>query len=158
MSVEIERKFLVDHKKWAELKKLPGAHYHQGYLLNDTNCTIRVRLAGAKGFITVKGANSGISRKEFEYAIPAEDASELIKTFAISAVEKIRYKITFAGKLWEVDDFLGDNKGLIMAEIELEDESEEFEKPEWITAEVSHDARYYNSNLSKNPFKNWGNV
>src|SRR5580704_3976537 len=98
MGVEIERKFLVDHEKWAKLKKPAGTHYHQGYLLDELSCTIRVRLAGTTGFVTIKGSNSGITRKEFEYKIPASDASELIKNFAISSVEKIRYKIKFAGK------------------------------------------------------------
>jgi adenylate cyclase len=156
MGIEIERKFMVDHKKWGALKKPAGTHYHQGYLLDHSNCTIRVRIAGAYGFITIKGSSLGISRKEFEYKIPAADASELIKEFAGSSVEKIRYKIKFAGKLWEIDEFMGDNKGLIMAEIELKSENEEFEKPGWITCEVSDDGRYYNSNLAKNPFKNWG--
>jgi adenylate cyclase len=156
MGVEIERKFLVDHEKWKKLKKKAGTHYYQGYLVDEINCTIRVRLAGNKGFVTIKGANSGISRKEFEYNIPASDAFELIKSFAKSSVEKVRYKIKFAGKLWEVDEFLGDNEGLIMAEIELKDEKEEFEKPGWLADEVSYDDRYYNSNLSKHPFKNWG--
>ena len=156
MGVEIERKFLVDHEKWRKLKKAAGTHYHQGYLLDGSSCTIRIRLAGSKGFITIKGSSSGITRKEFEYKLPAADAAELIKGFAGSSVEKIRYKIKFAGKLWEIDEFLGDNEGLIMAEIELKSENEEFEKPAWITSEVSHDNRYYNSKLAKNPFKNWG--
>ena len=156
MGVEIERKFLVDHEKWKKLKKPAGTHYHQGYLLDDLNCTIRVRLAGTVGFITIKGSNSGISRKEFEYKIPAAEASELIASMARSSVEKIRYKIKFAGKLWEIDEFLGDNEGLIMAEIELKEEEEKFDKPSWIGVEVSDDDRYYNSNLAKNPFKNSG--
>jgi adenylate cyclase len=156
MGVEIERKFMVDHEKWKSLKKPAGTHYHQGYLLDHSNCTIRVRIAGVYGFITIKGSSSGISRKEFEYKIPATDAAELIKSFARSAVEKIRYKIKFAGKLWEIDEFLGDNEGLIIAEIELKSENEEFEKPTWITNEVSDDDRYYNSSLAKYPFKNWG--
>ncbi|HZY36481.1 MAG TPA: CYTH domain-containing protein [Mucilaginibacter sp.] len=155
MGIEIERKFLVNPEKWGALKKPSGTHYHQGYLLDDVNCTIRVRLAGKVGFITIKGPNLGITRKEFEYKIPAAEASELIGGFAKSAVEKVRYKIKFAGKLWEVDEFLGDNEGLLMAEIELKDEHEVFEKPAWITAEVSGDVRYYNSNLANNPFKNW---
>jgi len=155
MGIEIERKFMVDHEKWNALKKPAGTHYHQGYLLDDINCTIRVRLAGTTGFVTIKGANSGVTRKEYEYKIPAADATELISTFAKSAVEKIRYRIRFKGMLWEIDEFLGDNKGLIMAEIELKNEKEAFEKPEWIAGEVSDDDRYYNSNLAKNPFKNW---
>jgi len=156
MGVEIERKFLVNHQEWQKLIKPAGIHYRQGYLFDDLNCTVRVRLAGKTGFITIKGEGTGISRKEFEYEIPAADASELIKSFAKSAVDKIRYTIKFGNKLWEVDEFLGDNKGLIMAEIELENEKEEFDKPHWIAGEVSDDDRYFNSNLSKNPFKNWG--
>jgi len=156
MGVEIERKFLVDHSKWAHLEKPAGTHYRQGYLVDDQTRTIRIRVAGDKGFITIKGTTNGISRKEFEYEIPADEAAELIENFALSAIDKIRFKIEFAGHLWEVDEFLGDNSGLIMAEIELKYENEEFKKPDWITIEVSDDARYYNSNLSKNPFKNWG--
>jgi adenylate cyclase len=156
MGVEIERKFLVDHKKWRQLSKRPGKHYHQGYLADDANCTVRIRVAGKTGFITIKGRSKGISRAEYEYKIPANEAAELIAGLAKSAVEKTRYRVKFAGKVWEIDEFAGDNQGLIMAEIELQSENEPFEKPDWITAEVSDDDRYYNSNLSKNPFKNWG--
>jgi adenylate cyclase len=155
MGVEIERKFLVDHEKWQQLTKPEGTHYRQGYLLDDDKRTIRVRLAGEHGFITIKGTTTGITRKEFEYKIPANEAVELLDSFAESEVEKIRYCITIAGKLWEVDEFLADNAGLIMAEIELQHEDEAFENPGWITHEVSDDERYYNSNLSKNPFKKW---
>jgi adenylate cyclase len=147
VGVEIERKFLVDHEKWKNLKKAAGTHYRQGYLVDEENLTVRVRSAGKKGFITIKGRNTGITRKEFEYKLPAQDAAELIEGFA---------KSEFAGHLWEVDEFFGDNEGLIMAEIELKSETEEFEKPVWIINEVSDDDRYYNSNLSKNPYKNWG--
>jgi len=156
MGLEIERKFLVDHEKWKKHKKREGTHYRQGYLLDQANSTIRVRSAGKKGFITIKGSTSGISRKEFEYSIPVKEAIELIDGFAKSEVEKIRYRIRYKGKLWEVDEFLGDNDGLIMAEIELQSEDEAFEKPTWITREVSDDKRYYNSYLSKKPFKTWG--
>jgi adenylate cyclase len=156
MGVEIERKFLVDHKKWAQLLKPAGTHYRQGYLLNDDLRTIRVRVTDQQGFITLKGATSGITRKEFEYNIPLEDGIAILDSFAVSEVEKIRYRVEFAGKIWEVDEFSGDSEGLIMAEIELKDEVEEFEKPDWVTGEVSDDARYYNSNLSTNPYKNWG--
>ena len=157
MGVETERKFLVDHDKWRALDKPAGVHYRQGYLLNEENRTIRVRMAGDQGYITLKGASSGISRKEFEYKIPVDDAEELLDGFAKSEIEKIRYKIEFAGKLWEVDEFLGDNEGLLMAEIELKNEDEEFERPDWITVEVSHDSGYYNSYLSVHPFKQWPN-
>jgi len=156
MGLEIERKFLVDRQKWQKISKPDGTHYRQGYLVDEASKTIRVRAAGKKGFITIKGATAGITRKEFEYEIPVEEAIQLIDGFAGSEVEKIRYRITFEGKLWEVDEFLGDNKGLIMAEIELKHEDEAFEKPAWITSEVSDDGRYYNSYLAKKPFKDWG--
>jgi CYTH domain-containing protein len=156
MGLEIERKFLVDHKKWLHVEKPAGTHYRQGYLLNDDHRTIRVRIAGKQGFITLKGTTTSITRKEYEYKIPVQDGVELLDGFARSEVEKIRYRIEFAGKLWEVDEFLGDNEGLIMAEIELHDEAEEFEQPDWVTNEVSDDERYYNSYLSTHPFKEWG--
>ena len=155
MGLEIERKFLVDHEKWRRVIKPAGTHYRQGYLLNDDRKTIRVRVTDQQGFITLKGATAGITRKEYEYKIPVGDGNELLDGFALSEVEKIRYRIDFAGKLWEVDAFLGDNEGLIMAEIELHDEKDEFEKPDWVTVEVSDDERYYNSNLSTYPFKKW---
>jgi adenylate cyclase len=155
MGVEIERKFLVDHKKWRSIAKPQGTHYRQGYVLNDSNRTIRIRVTDTQGYITIKGASEGISRKEYEYKIPAGDGIELLDGFAKSEVEKIRYRVEFEGKLWEVDEFLGDNKGLIMAEIELGNENDEFKKPAWVTREVSDDERYYNSNLSVNPYKNW---
>ena len=155
MGVEIERKFLVDHEKWRQVIKPTGTHYRQGYLLNDDERTIRVRVTDQQGFITLKGATTGITRKEYEYKIPVEDGNELLDSFALSEIEKIRYRIEFGDKLWEVDEFLGDNEGLIMAEIELKNETEKFEKPGWATKEVSDDERYYNSNLSTHPFKKW---
>jgi adenylate cyclase len=157
MGVEIERKFLVDKAKWQQVVKPTGTHYRQGYLLDDDKRTIRVRTTDKQGFLTIKGITTGITRKEYEYKIPVEDGIEMLDAFAESEVEKIRYNIAFEGKLWEVDEFHGDNEGLLMAEIELQNEDETFTKPEWITTEVSDDGRYYNSNLSKNPFKNWGN-
>ncbi len=155
MGVEIERKFLVDHEKWAKIIKPKGTHYRQGYLLNEDFKTIRVRVTDYQGYITIKGSSLGIRRKEYEYKIPVEDGIELLDGFAKSEVEKIRYRINFADKLWEVDEFLGDNEGLILAEIELQYETEEFKKPEWISREVSDDDRYYNSYLSLHPFKEW---
>jgi adenylate cyclase len=155
MGLEIERKFLVDHEKWKHVIKPKGTPYRQGYLLNDNLRTIRVRVTDKKGYITLKGATSGISRKEFEYAIPLVDGVELLDDFAKSHVEKVRFRIRFKGKLWEVDEFSGDNTGLILAEIELKDEKEGFDKPAWITREVSDDERYYNSNLSVKPFSKW---
>jgi adenylate cyclase len=155
MGNEIERKFLVDHQKWRQIKKGKGTHYRQGYLINDSKCTIRVRVTDKHGYFTLKGGTRGISRKEYEYPIPVRDGIELLDACAGSEVTKTRYKVKSGGKLWEVDEFSGDNEGLIMAEIELEHEEEEFEKPDWLAREVSDDERYYNSNLSVYPFKKW---
>ncbi|MDN3547101.1 CYTH domain-containing protein [Mucilaginibacter aquaedulcis] len=156
MAVEIERKFLVDHEKWRQLIKPDGKHYRQGYIFSDATKTIRVRVTPEHGYITIKGASKGISRKEYEYTIPAQEGVELLDNFAVSELEKVRYNITFEGKLWEVDEFLGENKGLLMAEIELEHEAETFKLPDWITTEVTDDKRYYNSFLSVNPYSRWG--
>jgi len=155
MGFEIERKFLVDHEKWKQLKKPKGTHYRQGYLINDTGRTVRVRITDKLGYITFKGPAKGITRKEFEYNIPRQDGIELLEIFSAPGTEKIRYRIKYAEKLWEVDEFLGDNEGLIIAEIELKDENEEFKKPAWVTDDVSNERKYYNSNLSVNPFKKW---
>jgi adenylate cyclase len=155
MGVEIERKFLVDHTKWNALVKPAGTHYKQGYILNDDRGAARVRIADSNAYITFKGRSSGISRSEYEYSIPVNDGMELLKLFTQSAVEKIRYCIYFAGKIWEVDVFLADNQGLIVAEIELEQEDEQFDLPDWITIEVTEQEKYYNSSLSVHPFKNW---
>lgn len=156
MGVEIERKFLVDHEKWSRVEKPKGTHYRQGYALSENLRTIRIRITDKHGYITFKGATQGISRTEFEYVIPVEDGEQLLNGFAESEVEKMRYRIEFAGKLWEVDVFLGDNEGLIMAEIELKNEEEHFELPPWVTLEVSDDTRYYNSSLSTHPYQSWG--
>jgi adenylate cyclase len=155
MGVEIERKFLINKEKWQQLAKPLGTHFKQGYMVNDERRVIRVRIAGNNAFLTIKGITTGISRKEYEYPIPVKDAEEMLDNFAGSIVEKIRYCITFAGKVWEADEFLGDNHGLLMAEIELEHEGEEFELPSWIENEVTGDGRYYNSNLSLHPFTKW---
>jgi len=155
MGTETERKFLVDHEKWRTLKKPKGVRYRQGYLADDKELTLRIRIAGKQGFITIKGESTGISRSEFEYKIPAKDATQLLSGFALSELKKTRYRIRYSGKLWEVDEFADKNEGLIMAEIELENEDEPFEKPDWITQEVSDDKRYYNSYLAKHPFKSW---
>ncbi len=156
MPIEIERKFLVNRQKWDNLIKPIGHHYRQGYLVAEAGKTIRVRVANVCGYITIKGATVGVSRSEFEYEIPKEEAEELLDRFAVSELSKIRYKIEFADKVWEVDEFLGENSGLLMAEIELTSEEEEFQLPEWIEEEVTGDKRYYNSYLSVNPFGRWG--
>lgn len=155
MGLEIERKYLVNKEKWNLVEKPKRNIIKQGYILTDPNKTIRVRLKNTKGYITIKGLSVGATRQEFEYEIPRNDAEQLLEKFSVSNLEKIRYEILYKGKLWEVDEFLGDNLGLIIAEIELNSESEIFELPNWIEKEVTSEQKYYNSNLSKNPFVKW---
>lgn len=155
MGVEIERKFLVDHEKWGQLDKPQGTHYRQGYILSNAGQTIRVRVSDKQGFLNLKSKVSYASRNEYEYEIPLQDGLEILDAFTKNGTEKIRYRIPFAGKTWEVDVFSGDNSGLIVAEIELDDEAEVFEKPGWITTEVTDDYRYTNSSLATHPYKDW---
>ena len=155
MGIEIERKFLVKQEIWAQLEKPDGEFYRQGYLLTDPTKTIRVRQTSEKGFLTIKGISVGASRAEFEYEIPHGEAKELLDQFSVSELSKIRYKILFENKLWEVDEFLGENEGLMVAEIELQSEDETFCIPDWIGQEVTGEEKYYNSNLTLLPFKNW---
>ena len=155
MGKEIERKYLIDHKKWQKTDKPSGQLYRQGYLLTDPQKTIRVRITETCGFLTIKGLSVGATRPEYEYEIPISDATELLDKFSISELSKIRYKILFQNKIWEVDEFLGDNSGLIIAEIELKSEDEHFELPAWIDKEVTGEEKYYNSNLTITPYKNW---
>lgn len=155
MGIEIERKFLVKKEQWKKVDKTSGELYRQGYLLTDPTKTIRVRQTNDKGFLTIKGISVGASRAEFEYEIPWKEAEELLNQFAVSELSKIRYKILFEKKLWEIDEFLGDNEGLIVAEIELKSEDETFSLPDWIDVEVTDEEKYYNSNLTQNPYKNW---
>ena len=155
MGQEIERKYLVNQSKWELVEKPIGNHYRQGYLLTDPNKTIRVRQTDDKGFLTIKGLSVGATRPEYEYEIPLNEAKELLDNFSISELSKIRYEIIFEGKLWEVDEFLGDNFELIVAEIELESEDEKFVFPDWIDKEVTSEEKYYNSNLTIKPYKNW---
>jgi CYTH domain-containing protein len=154
-NLEIERKFLVDREKWENLAKPEGMHYRQGYLAADENKTVRVRVAGDQGTITIKGKTEGISRTEFEYRIPGGEALELIEVFAKEEVQKVRYRIPVDKWIWEVDVFGGKNKGLILAEIELKSEDESVTIPPWISAEVTDDVRYYNLYLSVHPFSEW---
>lgn len=155
MPLEIERKYLVHQPQWDNFQKPEGQLYRQGYILKDPDKTIRVRVTETNAYLTIKGLSIGATRTEFEYEIPKEEGIELLDNFAVSELSKIRYRIIHADKLWEVDVFLGDNEGLVMAEIELESEEEPFEIPEWISIEVTGDNKYYNSNLSTTPFKNW---
>jgi CYTH domain-containing protein len=155
MPLEIERKFLINKAIWEKLEKPQGYFMRQGYISTDPSKTIRVRLTDEKAFLTIKGQSVGAVRAEFEYEIPQSDAKQLLDNFAESELSKTRYKINFDAKTWEVDEFYGDNEGLIVAEIELDSEDESFEKPIWITDDVTDDKRYFNSNLTKNPYKNW---
>ncbi|HVV05600.1 MAG TPA: CYTH domain-containing protein [Puia sp.] len=155
MAREIERKYLIDLEEWQKVEKVPGQYYRQGYLLTDPRKTIRVRMTEGKGFLTIKGISVGATRLEYEYEIPTTDAKELLDNFSDAELFKIRYKIEFKNKVWEVDEFLGDNAGLFIAEIELKSENEVFDLPDWVTEEVTEEEKYYNSNLSINPYKNW---
>lgn len=155
MATEIERKFLVVDDDW---RKGPGIEYRQGYLNRDKERTVRVRIAGDKAFLTIKGISIGASRAEFEYAIPLADAAQLLLICDGPLIEKTRYIVQHAGMTWEVDEFHGANDGLIVAEIELQSENQTFEKPAWVGREVTDDKRYYNSNLSIQPYANWTKV
>lgn len=155
MGVEIERKYLVKQDQWEDLEKPRGEMYRQGYLLTDPQKTIRVRQTSDKGFLTIKGLSVGATRAEYEYEIPFGEAKELLDQFAVAELSKIRYKIVFDNYLWEVDEFLAENNGLIVAEIELSSEDENFSIPEWIGEEVTGEEKYYNSNLVTEPFKDW---
>ena len=151
MALEIERKFLVANDGWRELAH--GVAYRQGYLCADRERTVRVRIAGDKGYLTIKGPTKGIARSEYEYTIPLADASVLLDQLCPQPqIEKKRYAIRHCGNIWEVDEFFGDNKGLIVAEIELEREDQAFERPDWIGAEVTSDPRYSNAALCAAPF------
>lgn len=145
--MEIERKFLVDHEKWMMVEKPEPKHIVQAYIMNLPEKTLRVRTKGNKGFLTIKGKTVGISRSEFEYEIPLDDAKQLIHQFTDKQLSKDRYEIKVGDHLWEVDEFHGKLEGLILAEIELSSEDETFELPFWILEDVSLDPEYYNSRL-----------
>ena len=154
MGKEIERKFLVKNDSFKKLAK--GDKYRQGYLNSMKERVVRVRTINDKGFLTVKGITTGATRAEYEYPIPVKDADAMLDDLCEKPlIEKNRYKISFKGFIWEVDEFFGENQGLICAEIELEQEDQLFEKPEWIADEVTGDPKYFNSNLIQNPYRKW---
>ena len=153
MGKEIERKFLVSGDDWRSLGK--AVHYRQGYLSSTKERVVRVRTIDDRGFLTIKGITEGLSRLEFEYDIPGDDAGSLLDLCEKPLIEKTRTKIAIGNLVWEVDEFFGDNAGLIVAEVELEDESQAVDLPSWIGEEVSGDPRYFNSNLIKNPYTRW---
>lgn len=147
MGVEIERKFLVDKEKWSRIKPVSGQHILQGYLSKEIERTVRVRVKGEKGYLTVKGKTVGTTRAEYEYEIPVNEAKEMITSMCNKYIDKTRFEVVFDGKTWEVDEFLSPQEGLILAEIELEQEDEEIHLPDWITEEVTDDPSYYNANM-----------
>ena len=154
LGIEIERKYLVKSNEWQSLgiRKL----YQQGYLLIDINRTIRIRTIKDRGFVTIKGASVGISRSEFEYEIPIEDARFMLTNFCEKPIiEKYRTKIEILDLIWEVDEFIGENEGLIIAEVELKNENQKIILPDWVGEEVSGNLRYNNSYLVKHPYKTW---
>ena len=154
MASEIERKFLVDLERFRTPNE-GGNHYFQGYLTKGSP-SVRVRIAGEKAFLTVKSKAQGITRAEFEYAIPMADAEAMLTTLCLKPlIDKHRFRIPHDGHVWEVDVFHGDNYGLVVAEIELGSETEPFTDPGWLATEVTDDPRYLNANLGENPFKNW---
>ncbi len=155
MGVEIERKFLLAGDGWRR-KADAGRRMRQGYLSGDVRCSVRVRVVGDDAFVGIKSAASTIRRLEFEYAIPLDDAEQLLQHVCLpTQVEKTRYRVPVGRHVWEIDVFEGANTGLVVAEIELEHEDDAFETPAWLGEEVSHDPRYFNMNLALNPFSRW---
>jgi adenylate cyclase len=154
--MEIERKYLINKRLWESVKDPDrGTSIKQAYLSVDPCCTIRIRIKENQAFLTIKGESTGISREEFEYAIPMAEGTEILKMAKSAVILKHRYKLDFKGFTWEIDEFHGDNEGLILAEVELKNESEQPEWPEWVQSEVSGDPRFYNLNLALHPYKFW---
>lgn len=154
MGKEIERKFLVTSDAWKAAGA--GKYFRQGYLSTVKERVVRVRTVGDKGFLTIKGVTVGVTRSEFEYEIPADEANLMLDNLCEKPIiEKFRAKVEHAGLTWEIDEFHGENEGLVVAEVELKDEHQRIDLPAWIGAEVSGDPRYFNSNLIKHPFTRW---
>jgi len=155
MATEIERKFLLKNNSWRDSCSV-GKKYLQGYLVGSKLASVRVRLEGDDAYLNIKSLTLGITRTEYEYAIPKKDALELLEKLCIKPlISKTRYLFAFENKTWEIDVFEGDNVGLIVAEIELEFENEKFKLPDFIAEEVSDDVRYYNVNLVEHPYNKW---
>ena len=155
MPTETEHKYLVNHELWRQIVPDKSVYVRQAYLLTDPNKTIRIRTMDNSGFITIKGKTVGASRPEFEYEIPIAEANELIESFCTDLIQKTRHYIDYENQTWEIDVFEGQNLGLIVAEIELDDKNQQYLKPHWITENVTDDRRYANSNLSLKPFSTW---
>ncbi len=152
MAIEIERKFLVSGDGW---RCTEPVYYCQGYLSHDKRRTVRVRIANDKAFLTIKGVTTGASRAEFEYEIPLDDARQLIELCDKPLIEKYRHVVQVDQLTWEVDEFLGENRGLVVAEVELATEDQAITLPPWAAQEVTDDVRYYNAQLSQHPYSRW---
>lgn len=155
MATEIEHKFLLRDDRWRQ-KIERSVRIRQGYLTSDARCSVRVRVAGDQGFLNLKSGTLGIQRSEYEYPIPLDEAEEILDTLCEKPLlEKTRYYLHFGEHLWEIDEFSGDNAGLIVAEVELSQPDEPFAQPDWIGEDVSHDIRYFNSQLARHPYLTW---
>ena len=154
MGTEIERKFLVTGCQYRDLAT--GKRYRQGYLSTDKERVVRIRVVEDQAWLTIKGKTLGVSRAEFEYEIPVADAVDMLENLCQQPIiDKTRYRLESGEHVWEIDEFHGVNDGLIVAEIELQDENEPFDKPAWLGEEVSGDPRYFNANLIAHPYREW---
>jgi len=155
MPQEIERKFLVTNDSWRA--NVTGEPYCQGYIATTApGQSVRVRIAGDRAYITIKGPTKGLTRAEFEYKIPTADAKEMLETLCDRPfIEKVRYRLPIGAVTWEIDEFKGENAGLLIAEIELTEENQSFNRPDWLGKEVSGDTKYYNASLVTNPYCKW---
>ena len=162
MGTEIERKYLVKPAAWRSQKELLrsqssniGARYCQGYIPTSNGTTVRLRIVGQQGYLTIKSKTVGHTRAEFEYPIPVQDAQEMLRNLCIKPlIDKYRYKVEIDNLTWEIDEFIGENEGLIIAEVELKDENQEINLPFWIEKEVN-EKKYFNSYLVKHPYSQW---
>ena len=155
MGIEIEHKFLLRDDRWRQQVER-SVRMRQGYLTSDARCSVRVRVADGQGFLNLKSGTLGIQRSEYEYPIPLAEAEEILDTLCEKPLlEKTRHLVQFGDHLWEIDEFASDNAGLIVAELELRRPDEPFARPDWLGEEVSHDIRYYNSQLARHPYRDW---
>ncbi len=155
MAIEIEHKFLLADPTWKQLV-IKSVIFKQGYLNSNSNSSIRVRISDSQAWLNIKTAIIGNQRHEYEYEIPLADANEILALLCNKPIiEKTRHYVPINEHLWEIDEFHGENEGLIIAEIELEQQITEFHRPEWLGAEVTHDLRYYNNNLAHTPYSKW---
>jgi CYTH domain-containing protein len=154
MAKEIERKFLVNDNRYRQLAE--PLFYRQGYLSTDWHHIVRVRIKPGSAFLAVKGTTNGVTRTEYEYEIPISEAEHILAEICQKPIiEKDRYNVIIGGLKWDIDEFHGANEGLVIAEVELEEENQQIKLPEWVGQEVSHEPKYYNSNLVQNPYCKW---